>query len=171
MGAPGKAQAEESEDESLDSPEESQDTFRGISPDVQRVLNDPWNRFLLEVAQLRDYFVEHSIQSKPKPDDRKDQQFLTMHNYQHNFLSNFTRKYELKAPTIVHFFKSKFEYPPEMLPVIDNNPEPIDCYKGFDPAQEKCPVTDELIKMQETLDAIAKSTRSIMQMIANQNDQ
>ena len=84
-----------------------------------------------------------------------------MHNYQHNFLTNFNRKYELKSPTIIHFFKSKFEYPPELLPTLENA-EPIDCYKGFDPSQEKCPVTDELVKMQETLDQIAKSTRSIL---------
>ena len=47
------------------------------------------------------------------------------------FLSDFKRKYELKSPTIIHFFKSRFEYSPDLD--IPKDPEPIDCYRGFDP--------------------------------------
>ena len=107
------------------------DPFKGLSSEVIRVLTDPWNQFLLEISYLRDYFVENSNHSIKNSDDKKNQNFLTMHNYQHNFLSDFNRKYELKSPTIIHFFKSRFEYSLDLD--IPKDPELIDCYRGFDP--------------------------------------
>ena len=81
---------------------------------------------------------------------------MTLHNYQHNFLQNFARKYDLKTPTITHFFKSKFEYASDVR--IPKEPEAVECYRGFDPVQDKG-VTDALIQMQETLDKVATSVR------------
>ena len=54
--------------DSVDLNYESNEIFQGTSPEVQRVLNDPWNRFLLEVAQLRDYFVQNANQKKKNTD-------------------------------------------------------------------------------------------------------
>lgn len=110
----------------------------------------------MEVAQLRDYFVENAIHSK-KSKDSRDQNFLNLHTYHHEFLTMVNKKFEIRTPTIIWFFKSKFEYPPGLE--FPQDFEPQDCFKGFDPSLEKVPVTDELIKMQEMLDQIARNAR------------
>lgn len=70
----------------------------------------------------------------------------------------FSRKFELKTPTIIYFFKWKFEYPD----VINNihQPPKDQLYKGFGHKTDVVEVTTELIKMQETLDEVAKHPRS-----------
>ena len=81
-----------------------------------------------------------------------------MHNYQHNFLVNFNRKYDIKSPTIIHFFKSKFEYSSSVD--LPEDPEPEQCYQSFDTRAEKfCKFTDELDQMQDMLEQVSRHYR------------
>ena len=65
------------------------------------------------------------------------------------------KKFEIRTPTIIWFFKSKLEYPHRVAHM--DKPDPLECYKGFeDSMPEKVPVTTELIEMQVMLDTLAR---------------
>ena len=125
------------------------------SPEINEILNNPWNIFVFEVTCLRDYFVEHAVKSC---DSKAGNEFLTLTNYTQTFLKEFSRKFELKTPSIIYFFKSKFEYPDD----INNQKEPTQeqLYKGYGHKTDVVEATKELIKMQETLDEVSRSPKS-----------
>lgn len=46
--------------------------------EILEILENPWNVFIMEVACLRDYFVDHAVKSS---DSKAGNEFLTMVNY------------------------------------------------------------------------------------------
>jgi len=67
-------------------------------PEILEITENRWNIFIMEVACLRDYFVDNAVKSS---DSKAGNEFLTMVNYSQVFLKMFSRKYELKTPSII----------------------------------------------------------------------
>ena len=76
--------------------------------ELERHNNDPWNRFLLELQCLRNYYVNEAIMSKSKT---VSQDFIDQRQYEYKFLPQVSQKYGVaEGPAIINFFKSKLVY-------------------------------------------------------------
>ena len=130
--------------------------FESISLTESKVMT-PFNKFLMEVQFLRDYFVKEVVMQKSKSSKEvlhHNQEFLTLKTYEKSFLALFEQKFGIESPTIIYFFRSKLRYQFEISKDLKN--EKGNLYEGlYLPGfskEEMLPVSQEMVEMQKILD-------------------
>ena len=71
---------------------------------MDKIVNDPWNQFIFEVAFIRDYFVNKAIKSG-------NQEYLNFKQFEGQYQLDLEHKQPFfKNPAIINFLKSKIIY-------------------------------------------------------------
>mmetsp|Transcript_4613 Transcript_4613/g.7022 ORF Transcript_4613/g.7022 Transcript_4613/m.7022 type:complete len:134 (+) Transcript_4613:1865-2266(+) len=126
----------------------------------------PYNKFIMEVQFLRDFFVKEVVMQKCETNKQvlsSNQAFLNLTTYDKKFLTLFEQKFGVETPTIVHFLRSKLTYQFELSPKYKN--ERGSLYDGFYQSghhrEETYSVSHELVEMQKVLDVMSKQPKPL----------
>lgn len=138
----------------ISSEEEIVDPVDKLTPQ-QRVLNDLWTQFLMELHSLRNHYVhqkvmpkQHSIQGSFRNFDFKQ--------YELKFLVQMENNYDIKTPSFVYFMKEKLLY--DFSFSSNNKKIRGEMHTGYWEKHKKRPhevsINPELLQMEKLLDAL-----------------